>query len=118
MTNETDAIDICSAAIAWHNGGAAILPVADDKTKRPAIPWKQYQTTLPTDEEAETWFGPHNPRYSGLGVVCGAVSGHLELLEFEGRAVTEGLPAQMKAAMEKAGEADLWDLVTIFGYMD
>lgn len=80
---------ILEAAIRWQAAGVAALPVKADGTKGPGLPtWKEYQQRLPTPEETAQWFGRGR---TGVGVVTGPVSGQLEMLEFEGRAVDSGL---------------------------
>lgn len=41
---------------------------------------------------------------TGLGIVCGAVSGNLEMFELEGRAVREGLLARVREQVPR----ELW----------
>ncbi len=50
------------------------------KAKRPSIEWKAYQSRLPTGEELAKWF---TPQTDGLCVIAGAVSGNLELIDFD-----------------------------------
>ena len=83
MTNPQPADDapvhpVHRAAVdAWH-AGLCPIPAAVDGTKRPAGQWKQYQTARPTLEQVHGWFRDGHP---GWGVICGAVSGNLEMLE-------------------------------------
>jgi hypothetical protein len=42
--------------------------------------WKPYQGRLPTPEEIEKWFATDG---SAMCIVCGAVSGHLEMIDFD-----------------------------------
>lgn len=61
----------------------AVIPLALDGTKRPAIPsWKTYQTELPTADLVSEWW--RSPR--GMGVICGVVSNGLEVLDFDKQA--------------------------------
>jgi hypothetical protein len=49
--------------------------------KRPAVTaWKEYQTRLPTPDEVSAWFA--NP-HDACCLICGAVSGNLELIDFD-----------------------------------
>lgn len=84
-----------------------ILPATNSGSKRPAVPWKQFQTTRPTPQQVENWFD--NPNH-GLGVVCGSVSGNLEMIEVEGRAAHH-LPELAELACN-SGLGDLWDQMT------
>jgi hypothetical protein len=74
------------AALAGHDAGLCIIRSAIDGTKKPLGSWKQYQTQRPTRDEVAAWFADGHP---GMGVVCGAVSGNLEMLELEGRFMAE-----------------------------
>ncbi|MFJ2029447.1 phage/plasmid primase, P4 family [Streptosporangium sp. NPDC087985] len=108
--------NIQQAAWDLYNAGLCVLPAAADGTKRPATPWKQFQTGQPTREQVDQWFDK-NPAPSGLGVVTGAVSGNLEMLELEGRAVHEGMITEMTALADASGLGDLWRKVT-GGYLE
>ncbi|MCW5775339.1 MAG: AAA family ATPase [Phycisphaeraceae bacterium] len=53
----------------------------DRDTKRVALnAWKEYQGRLPTDEELNQWFAG---RAGAMCLVCGAVSGNLEMIDFD-----------------------------------
>jgi putative DNA primase/helicase len=81
-------VSVLQAAIAWHNAGVSVIPIRKDGSKAPALKsWKEYQTRLPTFDELIAWFA-HDQH--ALAAVCGAVSGNLELIELEGRAVAAG----------------------------
>ena len=75
------------AALAAHAAGLCVVPPREDGSKAPIGPWKRYMLARPTLAELDGWYGPR----TGIGLVCGAVSGGLEMLEFEGRAVAAGL---------------------------
>ena len=49
-----------------------LIPV-EQRGKRPAVAWKRYQTTPPTADELETWFG--NGHHQNIGILTGATSG-------------------------------------------
>jgi len=65
--------------------GFTLVPVLH-KTKHPAVNWKAYQTSPPTDAELETWFGSDDV---GFAVVCGAASGNLAVLDFDSEGAYE-----------------------------
>lgn len=93
-------------ATAAHRAGLSIVPVTTDGSKRPALPtWTPYKDQAATVDQLAEWFGPHQ----ALGVVCGTISGHLEMFEFEGRAVDEGLPKALVTALTDHGYGPLWD---------
>lgn len=102
--------DILTAAAQWHAASATPLPTAPDGTKRPGVAtWKQLQQQRPTLAETLTLFNRTDS--DGIGVICGAVSANLEMLELEGRAVTEGVLNQLAQAMTDHALGDLWQMV-------
>lgn len=100
---------LLDTALAFHAAGLCVVPVRPDGSKAPAAFWKDYQQRRPTGDQVRDWF-THGD-YDGLGVICGAVSGGLELLEFEGRAMREGYWARFRAALIDHGLADLGDRI-------
>ena len=71
---------IASIAIEYRNAGLSVIPIRLDGSKAPSIPsWSQYQQRIATNEEIATWFS----RPAGIGIVCGMVSGGLEVLDFD-----------------------------------
>ncbi len=88
------------AAAAYLAAGLSFFPVSPDGSKRPAwqalppvfdsvtgrnkYPWKPFQERLPTAVEVASWYTGHEflPTY-GMAVVCGPVSGGLELIDFD-----------------------------------
>jgi hypothetical protein len=68
-------------ALAYRDSGLSLVPILPDGSKAPAIPWKRYQTHRPTAEDVEIWYTPRL-RF-GIGIVCGVVSGNLEVLDFD-----------------------------------
>ncbi|MCP3686504.1 MAG: DUF3987 domain-containing protein [bacterium] len=53
--------------------GFSIIPIIRDDSKKPAIPWKEYQQRKPTEKELTEWFG--NGSNYNIGIVTGHVSG-------------------------------------------
>ena len=78
--------------------------------KRPATlsrEWKQYQQHLPIVDEVDEWFDQNKPY--GLGIVCGAVSGGLEVLDLDAKHDPAGtLNARAEAAI-KEFTPGLWE---------
>lgn len=100
--------DLTTTALAWHDAGACVLPAATDSSKRPAVNWKHYQDQRPErDALAQMLNGT-----DGIGLVCGPISGNLEMIELEARAVTEGLGHQLAQLLTDHGAADLWGRIT------
>jgi P4 family phage/plasmid primase-like protien len=96
------------AALAWHQAGASVVRAAIDGTKRPDGAWKQYQTKRPTEDTIRAWFNTGHP---GLGIILGSVSGGLEMLEFEGRAVAEKLHEEFDDIADASGLGDVWQRI-------
>ena len=65
-------------------GGLCVVPPREDGTKAPLGQWRQYRTERPTREQLQSWY---SNGLSGSGVGCGAVSGNLESVDFETRAI-------------------------------
>ena len=66
-------------ALDYLRSGLCVLP-AILAEKRPALAgWKQYQRRLPTEQQVRTWFADA----PALCVLAGAVSGHLEMIDFD-----------------------------------
>ena len=66
-------------AVAMLRAGLCVLPARPD-SKRPALAsWKEFQHRLPTEDEVRAWFDSE----AAMCVVTGAVSGHLEMLDFD-----------------------------------
>jgi hypothetical protein len=91
--------DVLSAALAYQEARISLVPISDDGTKSPSprlLPqiwdpqenrwramWKPFQFRRPTPEQLVEWFGSANGFLPGIGVVCGAVSGGLEVIDFD-----------------------------------
>lgn len=103
--------DLRAAARELHDAGLCVLPVRADGTKAPDVrSWIQYKVNRSTPEEHDRWFG--DGQRSGIGVVTGAVSGNIELIEFEGLAVQEGILDAVTELANDSGLGDLWQAVT------
>jgi hypothetical protein len=76
-----DGIRIDAAVPAsYQSAGLCVLP-ARLPAKRPAIgAWKDYQARLPTAAEVSSWFAN---AHHACCLICGAVSGNLELIDFD-----------------------------------
>lgn len=75
-------------ALSLLDAGISVFPIGQNKV--PRISWKEFIDRLPTRKEVEKWFS--SP--SGIGRVCGAVSGNLESIDFDidHEAMTEHSP--------------------------
>jgi hypothetical protein len=70
------------AAHRYRARGLSVLPAwREGEQKRVALrAWKPYQARLPTDAEVRGWFANG---HAALCLVCGAVSGGLEMIDFD-----------------------------------
>lgn len=75
---------ILDTAIAYRRRGLSLIPIRRDGSKAPIGAWKQFQSKLPTAKQVRGWFTVPNP--PGIGVLCGGVSGGLEVLDFDAEA--------------------------------
>jgi P4 family phage/plasmid primase-like protien len=106
---------LLDAALAFHAAGCSVIPARVDGTKAPAVNWRDYQSGRAGPEQLRAWLdgGAHD----GFGVVCGAVSGQLEMLELESRAMADGLLQALAAALADHGLDELWQRITR-GYLE
>jgi hypothetical protein len=90
-----------ATALAANAAGLCVLPPKQDGSKAPdAITWTEYQARRPSLDEIERWYS--NGR-TGVGLVCGSISGNLEVLDFD----QHGLYEAFKQASDEAGLADV-----------
>ncbi|MCU1613734.1 MAG: hypothetical protein JWO98_1274 [Frankiales bacterium] len=101
----TQAPDTLAAALALNAAGCSVVSVRADGSKHPRGAWKLYQSERANEAMLRRWFADGHP---GIGVVAGAVSGGLELLELEGRAIEEGILNQLTEILDASGLAELW----------
>lgn len=74
--------DLTQAAHGYHNAGLSLIPI-DHRTKRPLLEWKPFQGRRATHQELDGWLAGG---VQALAVVGGAVSGGLEILDFDDNA--------------------------------
>lgn len=60
------------AALDYLQRGWSVIPAAE-KAKRPAVPWKRYQSKLVSEDTLNEWF-QRSPEYN-VSIVTGALSG-------------------------------------------
>lgn len=107
LTNITD------AALTWHNAGCCVIPAQTGK--RPSFDWKEFQGKRPTELMLQEWYTRPG---LGVGIICGAISGGLEMLELEGRATTGEHFDKILAATTERGIDWLWDQLLDIGYAE
>jgi len=91
--------------------GLCVVPPSQDGSKKPGVPsWKEYQETRPTRAVLDRWYSIGR---TGIGWICGAVSGGLEVVEFDDRSVY----VEFKKLAIASGLGDLIDLIEK-GYLE
>jgi hypothetical protein len=69
-------------AVDYIQAGLSVVPIRRDATKAPAIAsWAWLQGELPTSGDLSGWYETERP--PGIGIIWGAVSGGLELIDFD-----------------------------------
>jgi P4 family phage/plasmid primase-like protien len=110
-------LDHLTGALAWWDSGMAVIPAMADGSKRPYAKWKDHQEQRATRDQVENWFKT-TPNW-GVGIVCGQVSGNLELLEIEAARMDSDSLDKVESAMIEAGVHELWEqLTTDYGYCE
>lgn len=98
-----------AAARAYLLAGLSVIPVRTDGTKAPAeAGWRQFAERRATADEVGAWFGPGARHQYGIGIVGGAASGNLAVLDFEtDDAYTRWLKALPKEAEQRTRRCPL-----------
>lgn len=110
----TDINPMLKAALEFYAAGCSVVPARIDGTKAPIGEWKKYQSERATVEQIVAWY---SNGHEGLGIVTGAISGNLEVLEIEGRAVDSGIHKEAKEIAEASGLNELWSKINN-GYVE
>lgn len=91
--------------------GISVVPPAQDGSKRPDVPsWAKYQRTRANEAEVDAWYS--NGR-TGVGWVTGAVSGNLEVIDFDDRSAF----AEFKRLCADSGLSNLLERIML-GYLE
>lgn len=104
------------AALTWYDQGFCVMPARFDGSKRPRFEWKESQGSRPDRERVASWYR-HEPEL-GVGLICGNVSGGLEMLELEGRATSSEHMDKIRAECDAVNITWLWDILTLDGYAE
>lgn len=91
---------VLAAALEAHAAGLCVIPARTDGTKAPRGTWERWQSEQPTIDQLHHWFSNGHP---GMGLVCGDISGNLEMLELEGVAVAGGVGLEVTKRAREAG---------------
>lgn len=107
-----------AAALTWYNAGALPIPVRTDGSKAPGVrAWRDWQHIRPDVGVVVDLFSQTDT--DGVGIICGEPSGNLEMIELEGRAVTEGYLQRLAEAFDAHGPEwrAVWDRIAA-GYCE
>lgn len=104
MTTVAQQNTLLDAALSASAAGLCIIPCRNDGTKAPFGEWKQYQSERPDESQLVAWF---SGRYYGMGVVCGEVSGGLQMVEIEG--AFRFRYSEVRDRLNAAGLLEEWD---------
>lgn len=72
-------MNLLTPAKRYIKSGISIVPTDDNK--RSIVPWKKYQSELASDTELEQHY--NDPKAKGIAVICGQVSGNLEVIDID-----------------------------------
>ena len=61
--------------------GFSVIPILPDGSKRPSQEWKPFAERFATTDELQHWYQSTQP--FGIGVICGAISGNLEVVDID-----------------------------------
>lgn len=100
---------LADVAKVWSQYGVSCIPIQPNQTKRPAVRWGEYQVNPPELGQVDEWWGNGSPY--GLALICGAVSGNLEMLELEGRAAAGDMVTEVINRCDELGVGYVWDLL-------
>lgn len=74
------ALQVYRTALQAQWAGISVVPIRPDGSKRPCCCWRTYQYRRATYREITSWFARSR---NGLAFITGAVSGGLEVLDFD-----------------------------------
>lgn len=109
-------MDHLTGALKWYDAGCSVVPVVADGSKRPLGTWKDYQVTRAPRERVEKWF--KTTPEQGVGLICGAVSGGLEMLEIEAVRMGGEYWDKIDEAMKANGVHSEWTWLIDNGYTE
>ena len=72
-------MNLLQSAKSYASKGLSVI--STDNAKTSIFQWKKYQKAIPTDQELEQLF--NTPKAKGIAVICGAVSGNLEVIDVD-----------------------------------
>lgn len=116
MSTFGETVSIVDAALTWYDAGCSIIPIRADGTKKPVGEWKPFMVRRIDRTELRGWF-LQNPDH-GIGIVCGKISGNLEMLELEGRAASGDDIDKIMSECEKRHVGHILHYLMTHGYAE
>lgn len=102
---------VLDVAQIWQLAGVSAIPIQANGSKRPAVAWAPYMVNVTPMANIKDWWG--NGQEYGLALICGQVSGGLEMCEIEGRALADDSALlHIISVMDDGGAGGVWDLLT------
>ena len=99
---------LANIAELWQSHGVSCIPIV--AKNKPAVRWREYQVRIPELGEVSEWWGNGHPY--GIALICGAVSGGLEMTEIEGRALSSDALTDIANAADSLGCGEAWDRIS------
>lgn len=103
-------------ALKWWDSGMSVVTVLADGSKRPMGSWRNYQQARASRERVEQWF--NSAPGQGVGIICGAVSENLEMLEIESARMGSEYLDKVQDAMVQTGADGAWQWLLNTGYVE
>ncbi len=72
--------ELIRSAIEYLKFGFSVVPL---NFKKPLVPWKDFQSQRLSEDEVRRWPSRFGDKLTGVGIVTGAISGGLGVLDFE-----------------------------------
>ncbi len=83
--------ELAESALLYLRAGLSVIATGADKLPCVGGSWKPYQAQRATESELAGWFGgavqAGRPHHKSIALICGVVSGQLEMIDFDIRAV-------------------------------
>ena len=86
--------EVDASAVEYAAAGLSVVPCALPG-KYPATPWMTYQAEIADEAQIKRWYSK-NPTW-GLGIVCGEISGGLEVIDLDGGEFADQFEGIVKA---------------------
>jgi hypothetical protein len=89
----------------WENArryleaGFSLIPCTRDK--KPGIAWQEYTIRSAYKHEVDRWFKPFEEEHQSIGLVCGAISNNLVVIDLDGIPAIRKFASQFKNLCEQ-----------------